>query len=84
MTDPRSILYVQTSPLRPSASWGYLIVRNVGDLKTGVDYWVDYTNTRILVLKKEGDQEPVAVVSNSHLQLVEARLTFGGYSLVWL
>ena len=42
-------------------SWGYLIVRNVGDLQTGVNYYVDYTNTRILVLKNQGDQDPVAV-----------------------
>jgi hypothetical protein len=49
-------------------SWGYLIVKDTRDLKTDTTYYVDYTNTRILVFVKQGDQNAVAVFGSYEIQ----------------
>jgi len=41
--------------------WGYLLVKDVGQLEVGPTYFVDYTNTRILIFKEQNDENPVAV-----------------------
>jgi hypothetical protein len=47
---------------------GYTILTDFDALKTGVTYFVDYTNTRILIFKAQGDEDPVAVFGSYELQ----------------
>lgn len=48
-------------------SWGYFIFRDSNKLKSGVNYIVDYTNSRVLVFEKQDDKEPVAVFGSYEL-----------------
>jgi hypothetical protein len=41
---------------------GSLVVRDISQL-VGTGIYVDYTDTRILIFKQQGDQHPIAVVS---------------------
>ena len=57
------MLQSQLIPAYFQDTWGYTILTDLGALKTDVTYTVDYTNTRILIFKNQGDTDPVAVVS---------------------
>jgi hypothetical protein len=49
-------------------SWGYLILKDSRNLKTGRTYYVDYTDTRILIFEKQGDLNAVAVYGSYEIQ----------------
>jgi len=49
-------------------TWGYTILTDCAALRTDVTYFVDYTNTRILIFKQQFDRDPVAVFGSYELQ----------------
>jgi hypothetical protein len=70
MTKPLAVLLVRSltfvkdkhTDTYSSDCHGALVVRKASQL-VGTKLYVDYTNTRILIFKQQGDKHPIAVVS---------------------